>query len=170
MPLRDETWKIMETFSALLALCAGNSSVSGEFPAQRPVTRSFDVFFDPRLNKRLSKQLYCWCFRTPSHPLWRPRNEQESVIRLSYPYTSIWFIATKCGRKMTNTRWFQMNILTKCFCHYCDVIMDAMTSQITSLTIIYSIVHSGADKKNIRKLRVHGLCAVTGDFPTGMAQ
>ena len=35
----------METFSALLALCAGNSPVSGEFPAQRPVTRSFDVFF-----------------------------------------------------------------------------------------------------------------------------
>ena len=36
----------METFSALLALCAGNSPVTGEFPSQRPVTRSFDVFFD----------------------------------------------------------------------------------------------------------------------------
>ena len=37
-----------ETFSALLTLCAGNSSVTGEFPSQRPVTRSFDfdVFFD----------------------------------------------------------------------------------------------------------------------------
>ena len=46
----------METFSALLAFCAGNSSATGEFPAQRPVTRSFDVFFDLRLNKRLSKQ------------------------------------------------------------------------------------------------------------------
>ena len=44
----------METFSALLAICAGNSPVPGEFPAQRPVTRSFDVFFDLRLNKRLS--------------------------------------------------------------------------------------------------------------------
>ena len=39
----------METFSALLALCAGNSSVTSEFPAQRPVTGSFDVFFDLRL-------------------------------------------------------------------------------------------------------------------------
>ena len=39
----------METFSALLAICAGNSPVTGEFPAQRPVTRSFDVFFDLRL-------------------------------------------------------------------------------------------------------------------------
>ena len=40
----------METFSALLALCAGKSPVTGDFPAQRPVTRSFDVFFDLRLN------------------------------------------------------------------------------------------------------------------------
>ena len=46
----------METFSALLALCVGNSPVTGEFLAQRPVTRSFDIFFVLRLNKRLSKQ------------------------------------------------------------------------------------------------------------------
>ena len=46
----------METFPALLDLYAENSPVSGEFPAQRPVTRSFDVFFDLRLNKRLSQQ------------------------------------------------------------------------------------------------------------------
>ena len=46
----------METFSALLAICVGNSPVTGEFPAQGPVTRGFDVFFDLRLNKRLSKQ------------------------------------------------------------------------------------------------------------------
>ena len=46
----------METSSALLALCVGNSPVTGEFSAQRPVTRSFVVFFDLRLNKRLSKQ------------------------------------------------------------------------------------------------------------------
>ena len=36
----------METFSALLALCAGKSPVTGEFPAQRPVTLSLDVLFD----------------------------------------------------------------------------------------------------------------------------
>ena len=39
----------METFSALLAICAGNSSVTGEFPAQKPVTWSFAIFFDLRL-------------------------------------------------------------------------------------------------------------------------
>ena len=52
----SQTWwrHQMETFSALLAICAGNSPVPGEFPAPRPVTRSFDVFFDLCLNKRLS--------------------------------------------------------------------------------------------------------------------
>ena len=65
----------METFSALLALCAGNAPVSGEFPAQRPVTRSFDVFFDLRLNKQLSKRSWGWWFETLSRPLWRHCNE-----------------------------------------------------------------------------------------------
>ena len=64
----------MEKFSALLALCAGNSPVPGEFPAQRPVTRSFDVFFDVRLNKRLCKQSWGWWFETQSGSLWRHRN------------------------------------------------------------------------------------------------
>ena len=61
----------MKIFSALLAICVGNSSVTGEFPAQRPVTRSFDVFFDLRMNKRLSKPSWGWWFETPSRPLWR---------------------------------------------------------------------------------------------------
>ena len=43
----------METFSPLLALCAWNSPVTGEFPSQRPATRSFGVFFHLRLNKTL---------------------------------------------------------------------------------------------------------------------
>ena len=58
----------METFSALLAISAGNSPVPGDFPAQRPVTRSFDAFFDLRPNKRLSKPLWGWWFETPSRP------------------------------------------------------------------------------------------------------
>ena len=65
----------METFSALLAICAGNSPVPGEFPTQMPVTRSFDVFFDLRLNKRSSKQCWGWWFETLSRPLWRHRND-----------------------------------------------------------------------------------------------
>ena len=64
----------METFSSLLAICAGNSPVPGEFPTQRPVTRSFDVFFDLRVNKRLSKQSWGWWLETLSRPLWRHCN------------------------------------------------------------------------------------------------
>ena len=44
----------METFSALLAFRAGNSPVTGEFPACKPVTQSFDIFFDLRMNQQLS--------------------------------------------------------------------------------------------------------------------
>ena len=65
----------MKTFSALLAICAGNSPVTGEFPSQRPVTQSFDVFFDLRQNKQLSKQSWCWWFETQlRRQLWRHCN------------------------------------------------------------------------------------------------
>ena len=84
MPMKQSSWwrHQMETFSALLAICAGNSPVPGELPApvpgefraQRPMTWSFDVFFDVRLNKRLSKQSWGWWFETPLRPLWRQRN------------------------------------------------------------------------------------------------
>ena len=65
----------METFSALLAFCAGNSPVTGEFPAQGPVTRSFDGFFDLSLSKRLNKQSRRRWFETPSCSLWRHCND-----------------------------------------------------------------------------------------------
>ena len=73
MAILPNTWwrHQMEIFSALLALCAGNSRVTGEFPSQRPVTHSFDVFFDLHLNNRFSKQSRRQWFETPSRPLWR---------------------------------------------------------------------------------------------------
>ena len=81
----------METVSALLAICAGNSPVPGEFPAQRPATRSFDVFFDLRLNKRLNKQSSAWWFETLSRPLWRHSNvEKSNEVTLTHLW--YWFI------------------------------------------------------------------------------
>ena len=64
----ESTWwrHKMETFSTLLAICPGNSSLTSEFPAQTQVTRNFNVFFDLRLNKQLSKHLWGWWFETPS--------------------------------------------------------------------------------------------------------
>ena len=76
-------WRhLMETFPALQVLCAGNSLVTGEFPA-RPVTLSFDVFFDLCLNKRLSKQPWGWWYETPSHSLWRHCNENYDLDGIS---------------------------------------------------------------------------------------
>ena len=75
----------METFSALLALCAGNSPVTGEFPAQKPVTRSLGVSFDLCQNNRLNKQSWGLWFETPLRSLWRHRNE----LRLSDTFVSL---------------------------------------------------------------------------------
>ena len=74
----------METSSALLAICAGNSPVPGEFPAQRPVTRSFHVFFDLRLNKRLSKQWWGWWFETLPRPLWPQCNGMKWTQQVGF--------------------------------------------------------------------------------------
>ena len=71
---RNTWWRHqMETFSELLALCAGNSPVPrwSQFPSPRPVTWSFDVFFDLPLNKRLSKHSRRRWFETPSRSLLR---------------------------------------------------------------------------------------------------
>ena len=68
-------------------LC-GEFTGPGEFSSQRTVTRSFDVFFDLRLNKRLSKKPWGWWFETPSWSLWRHRNihfPEEVVTREEIP-------------------------------------------------------------------------------------
>ena len=75
----------METFSALLTICAGNSPVTGEFPEQRPVTLNFDVFFDLPVNKRLSKQSWGWWFEKVSRSFWRHSNE-KTPKQLSHKY------------------------------------------------------------------------------------
>ena len=64
-------------------LC-GEFTGTGEFPTQRPVTRSYDVFFDPRLNKRLSKQTWGWWFETLSSSLWRQCNDILGASRTSH--------------------------------------------------------------------------------------
>ena len=82
--LLDFSWwrHQMETFSTLLAIGVGNSPFPSEFPAQRPVTGSFGVYFDLHPNKRLSKQWLGWWFKTPSCPLWRHRNAIFCLIFL----------------------------------------------------------------------------------------
>ena len=82
----------MEIFSALLAICAGNSPVPGEFPTQRPVTRSFDVFFDLRPNKQLSKHLWGWWFET---------------LSAHYDVIVISIICVKSNASLSNSEWYK---------------------------------------------------------------
>ena len=118
----------MGIFSVLLAFCVGNSPVIGEFPSQRPVTWSFDVFFDLRLNKRLSKQAWGWWFEMPTHSLWRHCNAIRKTIRASgwarrndtmayATYLSFRFVQLKFG-----IHWpcifFQFTPVISCFITY----------------------------------------------------
>ena len=64
-------------------LGAGNSPANGEFPSQKPVTRSFDIFFDLRLNKRLIKQSRRRWLETPSSSLWRHWNGARSCFNIN---------------------------------------------------------------------------------------
>ena len=73
-------------FRVTSPLC-GEFTGPGEFPTQRTVTGSFDVFFDLRLNKRLSKQWWGWWFETPSWSLWR----QCNVLRILLTVSQHWF-------------------------------------------------------------------------------
>ena len=62
---------------------------TGEFPAQRPVTRSFEVFFDLHPNKRLSKQWGGWWFETPPRSLWRHRNDTDIIYDFNESHWSL---------------------------------------------------------------------------------
>ena len=78
--------------STVLAICAGNSPVAGEFPAQRPVMQSFGVSF---LCLKLSEQSWGWWFETPSRPLWRHCNVirgNRSLLLDSPKYLYWWYI------------------------------------------------------------------------------
>ena len=143
----------METLSALLAICAGNSPVPGEFPTQRPVARSFDVYFDLRLNKRLSKQWWSWWFETLSRPLWRHcngesfGNEVQGHQRIETRQRRWWF--------NTRTQWVS----------YCEYSISPFHWDIT-VRIIYGILciincFVYRSRENDKLWRRHATCKET---------
>ena len=75
--------------SSIVPPC-GDFMNSREFPTQRPVTRSFDVFFDLRLNKQLSKQSWGWWFERLSRPLWRQCNGYWRHGCVMTPHNILW--------------------------------------------------------------------------------
>ena len=77
----------------------GNSPVTGEFPSQRPVTRSFDVFFDLRRNKRLGKQSRSRWFETPSRSLWHHSKVFALGDRFIFLQQKYWTKKQRCTSK-----------------------------------------------------------------------
>ena len=187
----------METFSALLAICAGNTPVTGAFPAQRPVARScfwkylnsfcfstLDFYHIWSPGNRLDIKIpYYQCTdshykdKTISRPsnlykenshTWKGRIYSEKGPRLRICLSVVVrlpaFTASARRRLDSFTQFYRRHLILisitttscltgdlvlggwNCF-HYRDVIMGAITSQITSLTIVYSTVYSDADQR-----------------------
>ena len=124
-------------FSVTGPLC-GEFTCPGEFPAQRPATRSFDVFFDLCLNKRLRKQPWSWWFETPSKSLWRQCNanctaymrERDSFLGVNskrgkpgtvpvfWSWSETYFIPKSRESTIANTLLLSYQIVLK-FCTGC---------------------------------------------------
>ena len=98
----------METFSSLPTLCEGNPLVTGKILSQKPVTRSFDVFLDQRLNKQLSKQSRSRWFATPSRSLWRHCN---GIVNLPIkPHYEISIVLRGAGSSWPLTNTFRTRL------------------------------------------------------------
>ena len=237
--MTSSNWNI---FRVTGPLC-GEFTGPGELPTQRPVTRSFDVFFHLRLNKRLSKQSRGWRFGTPSWSLWRQCNEYSAIYLFTLPcithaeaccqpangrlnswwrhqmepFTALlrviqqstlnsphkgqwrgafmfylicawinrWVNNREAGDLRRHRPHYDVTLMLRlhfecvsllaeplfgtaaliisCI-HYNDVMMGAIASQITSLTIVYSIVYSDTDQRKHQSSASQPLCGeFTGD-------
>ena len=100
----------------------------GEFPSQRPVARSFDVFFDQRLNKRLNKQPWGWWFETPSWSLWRHCN-----VNMNFHDFGIWLESKAWALGLhtsVNTIWPQQHTKSQNMITSVSVVSEVIKSRI----------------------------------------
>ena len=158
----------METFSALLAICAGNSQVSGEFPAQRPVTRSFDVFFDQRPNKRL----WGWQFDSETHssPLWRHSNEQDGcdywtthalkLLKHKRKYRQLTIFSSPIATRVDIIIW--SHELTSYWCYLNGTISHACPSE--EISVSQLIMHFSVVVQNLPHSNLIDLATVRNQF------
>ena len=121
----------METFSALLAICAGNSPVPGEFPAQRPVPRSFHDFFDLRLNKPLSKQSWGWWLR-------RYRAHYDVIAMSNYHISFHWECVTLCRLPNKFMKSLKQNLTNSVMLKSFTSIRILHTSEVLLSTVVIS--------------------------------
>ena len=119
MALHDDVIK-WKHFPCNWPFVRGISPVTGEFPAQRPVTRSFDVSLICALNKRLSKQSLGWWFETPSRSLWRHFLDPPKMWRMRWQLCYLELELEKMFiRQKTNTsrkqcdKWYIQSVLCR---------------------------------------------------------
>ena len=132
----------METFSVLLALCVGNSPGTGEFPSQRPVTWSFEVFFGLRLNEWLSKQSWGWWFEMPLHSLWCHCNESNccfhfyllSLSLLSLPDLYYYFLSSLLFLFLLS---LMLHFTFTSYCANCHIFQAPIPIDCVSATSLY---------------------------------
>ena len=149
----------METFSALLALCAWNLPVHGEFPAQRSITRSFDVYFDMHPIKRLSKQscndatyIRCWQF-SPGITFLVPYVQYHHLVR--YPtddrWTVLWIPYWLTGCHVSSgwhTGWYKTTLRSDALYPTMPIIIACWQGYVLNICIFWMIRKS--------KVRVYG--------------
>ena len=121
------TWK---HFPRYWSFCEGNPVVTGWFLSQRQVTRSFDVFFGLRLNKRLSKQsIRCW-FETPSRSLWCHCNISQRFVPnsfraklISYRPIFLFYIIHIQPNRNSYIMWVFMQVYVTKYMHHPEPIL-----------------------------------------------
>ena len=111
------------TFCVTGHLCGKSPGTPGEFPTQRPVTRSFDAFFDLRLNKRLSKQWWGGWFETLSRPLLRHRNDHKIA---PLPVNQPWKVRLMASHKFTNNSQHSHTMATQSKTEPCIYVRDIL--------------------------------------------
>ena len=114
----------METIAALLAICAGNSPVTGEFPAQRPVMRSFDVFFDLCLNKQFKFLLNIpWCSMVALRSIYHNtlRSQTFSQSPCTTLVAGIWLsVRPDCQWRLKPVDIFTNRVNSQCIATRCN--------------------------------------------------
>ena len=125
-------------------LC-GEFTGPGEFPTQRPVMRSFDVFFELRLNKHLSKQPWGWWFETP---LW---GHAASIFNSLWPSNAIcWYRfrstmahVMACRLKAPSHYWTNVDLSSMVFSdiHLRPVLQEVLNTSISKITLLQLLPH-----------------------------
>ena len=98
----DMMTSLNENIFRVTGLLWGEPPATGGFPSQRPMTWSFDIFFDLRLNKRLNKLVRLRRFETPSRSLWR---HCKDLVVLEYSVREGWFSLGNPHHQCSQTLW-----------------------------------------------------------------